>query len=69
MVYSILLTKKCTMEEFFCDLAKVFDCVNHEILLAKVHFYGIPGESWRFVQVLLNFCSGPIELTEHRKFK
>jgi hypothetical protein len=25
----------------FCDLAKSFDCLNDEILLAELFFYGI----------------------------
>ena len=32
----------------FCDLAKAFDNVNHEILLVQLQFYGIPdvAEDW-----------------------
>jgi len=29
----------------FCDMAKAFDCMNHETLLAKLNFYGIWGAS------------------------
>jgi hypothetical protein len=28
----------------FCDLAKDFNYVNHEIMLAKLYYYGIQGK-------------------------
>jgi hypothetical protein len=40
---SFAWNKRKFVAGIFCDLAKVFDCVNHEVLICKLHFYGIRG--------------------------
>ena len=35
------------------DLSKAFDCINHELLIAKLHPYGFSLESLTFIQSYL----------------
>jgi len=66
------LNNKIKVGGIFCDLHKAFDCVNHNILLSKMEFYGIAGKAntliksylqnrYQRVQIkkdTINYCSG-----------
>ena len=49
------LDSKLIVGGIFFDLEKAFDCLNHDILLSKLQFYGVNGitRSW-FVYYLQN---------------
>ena len=37
----------------FCDVQKAFNCVNHNILLTKLEFYGITGITFKLLKSYL----------------
>jgi hypothetical protein len=49
----IALNNKRIVGGIFFDLEKVFDCVNHEILLAKMEYYGIRGVMYSLIKSYL----------------
>jgi hypothetical protein len=60
------LTNKLLVGGIFCDLHKTFDCVDYDVLLQKIEFYGNTGKIYnliksylqgRYQRVLINFDS------------
>ena len=46
----------------FIDLSKAFDCIDHDILLKKLHHYGLSGNSYLLMQ---NYLSNRKQYIEH----
>jgi len=44
------LDKRKIVSGLFLDLQKAFDCVNHDILLSKLNFYGISGKANKLLE-------------------
>lgn len=47
------LNNKLIVGDIFYDLEKVFNCVNHDILLSKLETYGITGKDKNSITLAL----------------
>jgi hypothetical protein len=50
----LALNIKAHVGGLFCDLEKAFDCVNHDLLMKKLKFYGIVGNAYFLIQSYLS---------------
>jgi hypothetical protein len=50
----LALNNKAYVGGIFFDLVKVFDCVNHDLLMKKLKFSGIVGNAYNLIQSYLS---------------
>jgi hypothetical protein len=50
----LALNNKTFVGGIFCDLEKAFDCVNHNLLMKKLKFYGIVGNAYALIKSYLS---------------
>jgi len=60
------MKSKLLVGGIFCDIENAFDCVNHDILLSKLKFYGISDKDLQLYQSYLGnrYCRTAIYDTE-----
>ena len=55
LIHTVLqsLDSKKLVGGLFCDIQKAFDCVDHEIHLSKLEFYGVTGAALKLMQTYI----------------
>ena len=54
---------KLQVAGIFCDLAKAFDCVSHDILVEKLKYYGVNETGVKWIRSYLNNRRQRVDIT------
>ena len=59
------LDENKTTPGVFSDLRKAFDTINHDILMKKLHFYGVRGDPYQWISSYLKIECSLYHITNH----